>query len=81
MQGFEEIRLRARAQRELPDPRRAKALRQAAGISLNEMAAVVGVSQRAIVYWESGKRRPRAAQLERYVRVLHLLAAELRASP
>jgi DNA-binding transcriptional regulator YiaG len=81
MVELESLRLRARAQRELPDPRRAKALRHAAGVSLQELADAVGVSQRAIAYWESGKRRPRGPQLERYVEAINALASELGASP
>jgi transcriptional regulator with XRE-family HTH domain len=71
------LRARARAQRDLPDPTRAKALRRAAGVSLRELADVVGVTVRTLCYWEAGQRRPSGRQLERYAEALRALASEL----
>ena len=44
-------------------PRFAK-LRNKLGISAREMAQLLGVSQLSVYKWESGKARPRRAQLE-----------------
>jgi DNA-binding transcriptional regulator YiaG len=80
-QDLATLRARARAQRDLPDPRRAKALRRASGVSLREFAAVVGVTVRTLCYWEAGQRRPSGKQLERYAEVLRALASELGTPP
>jgi DNA-binding transcriptional regulator YiaG len=79
--NIEQLQRRARAQRDLPDPRQAKALRRASGVSLREFAAVVGVTVRTLCYWEAGQRRPSGKQLERYAEVLRALASELGTPP
>lgn len=75
------LRDRARAQRELPSPRNARSLRLASGVTIAELADVVGVSPRAICHWEAGARRPRGEAGERYAAALTILARELGASP
>ena len=42
---------------------RLRALRLSRGISQSALAAVVGVSTRAVKYWEHGQRTPNAASL------------------
>jgi DNA-binding transcriptional regulator YiaG len=75
------LRDRARAQRELPSPRNARAIRLASGVSIAELAGIVGVTPRAVVHWEAGARRPRGAGAERYAEALAVLARELGTSP
>lgn len=53
---------------------RAKAIRIAALISLDEMAASIGVAASTICKWEAGVNIPRAAVAIRYGRVLKELA-------
>ena len=44
-------------------PNRLQVLRLSRGISQSALAAAVGVSTRAVKYWEHGKRTPHAASL------------------
>jgi DNA-binding transcriptional regulator YiaG len=48
----------------------ARALRRAAGLSIGEVAHVVGVAPSTIYRWETARRRPRGDAARRY---LHLL--------
>jgi transcriptional regulator with XRE-family HTH domain len=68
---------RARARRQLPDPASARALRLASGVQLRELAEEVGVSRRSLWLWETGQRKPRGANLERYAEALGVIASEL----
>jgi DNA-binding transcriptional regulator YiaG len=61
---------RIQARRELPAPSVCRALRKAAGVSLDDVANVVGVSRQAVAYWETGARTPRGANLTAYLEVL-----------
>ena len=72
---------RARARRKLPDPVSARALRLASGVQLSELAGTVGVSRRSLWLWETGQRRPRGQNMERYAEALSVLARELGAAP
>lgn len=70
-----------RARRGLPPPPLRKALREAAGVSLAEIAAEVserlpgdaGVTKQAVALWERGLRNPRPAHLRIYAEILRLL--------
>jgi transcriptional regulator with XRE-family HTH domain len=46
-----------------------RALREAAGASLAEVAEAVGVTRQAVSMWELGQRSPRAHYLEAYLEV------------
>jgi DNA-binding transcriptional regulator YiaG len=81
MSELDELLLRARARRKLPDPTRAKTLRAAAGVTVKELAGVLGVSERSVQYWEAGDRRPRGRKLQEYSDTLAALEHELGASP
>ena len=61
------------ARRSLPAPAAQRALRLAAGATLQEIADAVGVTNQAVSLWEKGKRVPRGEKLRRYVEVLDLL--------
>lgn len=52
----------------------ARAIREAAGLSLAEVAEPVGVSRQAVLRWELGQRRPRGEPAFRYLDVLEELA-------
>jgi len=67
--------VRLAAVRSLADSGRARSIRRAAGISLQEVANVVGVRASTISRWESGQRVPRGDAALRYARLLHRLAA------
>lgn len=58
---------------------RAQELREAAGLSQGELAAVVGVSSAAYCRWESGERAPRGVAALRLGRFLRALESKLRA--
>jgi transcriptional regulator with XRE-family HTH domain len=47
-----------------------RALREAAGVSLSDVASVVGVTRQAVALWETGARTPCGANLDSYVAVL-----------
>lgn len=51
----------------------ARRIRQAAKVSLSEIAGEVGVSLNAVWKWENGKSRPSGEQALRYLRVLNTL--------
>jgi transcriptional regulator with XRE-family HTH domain len=40
-----------------------KRLREARGLSVTEVAKILGASRQAVYYWETGKRSPSAANL------------------
>jgi transcriptional regulator with XRE-family HTH domain len=64
---------RASTRRELPPPEVCRAWRRAAGATLAEVAAPVGVTPSAVGLWERGLRRPTGDHLRRYVAVLRVL--------
>jgi DNA-binding XRE family transcriptional regulator len=67
---IEEIRDRSRASLGLPEPAARRAIRKNAGVTVRELAAVVGVSRQAVNLWETGKRKPSGDYLTRYVEAL-----------
>ncbi|GKQ37194.1 helix-turn-helix transcriptional regulator [Streptomyces sp. A012304] len=69
----DEIRSRLRVHRDLPTPAQRRALREAAELSQQELADVVGVSKQAVSHWEAGIRTPRGPLLYRYAEALRAL--------
>jgi transcriptional regulator with XRE-family HTH domain len=69
----EELKQSVRTRQALPAPSARRALRQAAGVSLADVASVVGVSRQAVGLWEAGLRRPRGRNLDSYLHVLRAL--------
>jgi DNA-binding transcriptional regulator YiaG len=59
----------------LPDFRVRRALRVAAGLRQDELAAVLGVTRPSVSRWESGTREPRGELRRRYADVLKRLDA------
>jgi transcriptional regulator with XRE-family HTH domain len=74
MEATTTLREELAARRDLPPPAERRALREAAGISLETVAREIGVTRQAVGHWEAGDRRPRGANLRRYVEVLRILA-------
>jgi transcriptional regulator with XRE-family HTH domain len=70
MATLRELTARAQARRELPAPTTRRALRNAVGASLDDVASVVGVTRQAVSLWELGQRAPSATNLERYLEVI-----------
>jgi DNA-binding transcriptional regulator YiaG len=56
----------------LPPPKGRRALRLAAGVSIAEVAAVVGVSRQAVNAWERGSARPVGDHLPAYLELLEM---------
>lgn len=75
--SIDEILAQARARRELPEPRRRRALRQAAGVSQDAVAEMVGVCRPTITRWEGGGRTPRGEFAVRYLEALDRLRREV----
>jgi DNA-binding XRE family transcriptional regulator len=67
---IDELRGKARASLGLPEPAKRRAIRKNAGVTVCEMATVVGVSRQAINLWETGQRKPSGVFLTRYVEAL-----------
>jgi len=51
-------------------PAVARAVREAAGVSQQDVAAELGVHRVTIGRWESGRRRPTGEQLRRYAHLI-----------
>lgn len=52
-------------------------LRQAAKLSLRDVAEAIGVTHGAVSYWESGSRVPRGDVAERYAAFLRALRSQM----
>jgi DNA-binding transcriptional regulator YiaG len=72
----DEVLARIKLRRRLPPPSMRRQLREQAGVSQSDIAAVVGVSRECVSMWESGPRVPRGQNLERYLAFLERLARE-----
>ena len=57
----------------LPRPATARAVRLAAGLTVEQVAAELGVHRVTVERWERGERRPRRAVALRYVELLDQL--------
>jgi transcriptional regulator with XRE-family HTH domain len=78
---LDDVLAQAAAARELPTAAEARAIREAAGITQQQIGDVVGVDRATICRWESGKRRPRGANVRFYFAVLKRIVEEMRLSP
>jgi len=56
----------------------AAAIRESAGLSLHEIARVVGVSPSTVLRWERGDHRPRGVCAIRYAQILQQLTRPTR---
>ncbi|MEV8569675.1 helix-turn-helix domain-containing protein [Streptomyces sp. NPDC051322] len=65
----------AAAQDDLPDPGERKRLREAGGLSQDQVARALSVRRETITGWESGRTEPRPPKRAAYVRLLDGLAA------
>lgn len=66
-----------RARQELPPPAVRRTLREAAGLSREDIAREVGCSRQAVLHWESGRCSPRGPLLVAYVDVLKAIRERL----
>ncbi len=66
------LRQRAAMKRGLPPPTLRRALRQAAGLTLEDVARLVGCTPQAVDHWEAGRREPSGRFLAGYVEALQL---------
>ncbi|MDX3853206.1 helix-turn-helix transcriptional regulator [Streptomyces sp. AK02-01A] len=63
------------AQEALPDPEERKRLREASGLSQEQVARALSVRRETITGWESGRTDPRPPKRAAYIRLLEGLAA------
>jgi DNA-binding transcriptional regulator YiaG len=75
MTAFDELAEQVQARRSLPPPAKRRALREAAGASLADVARACGVTKQAVAFWESGEFAPAGANLIAYAKVLQLFRA------
>ncbi len=65
--------VRKQARVELPRPAERRALRKALGLTLHEVAELIGCSHVAVLHWEKGERTPQGENLTRYRELLDAL--------
>ncbi|MEU0374294.1 helix-turn-helix domain-containing protein [Streptomyces sp. NPDC006283] len=65
----------AAAQEDLPDPAERKRLREASGLSQDQIARALSVRRETVTSWEAGRTEPRPPKRAAYVRLLEGLAA------
>jgi DNA-binding transcriptional regulator YiaG len=70
---LEELAQRVRTRRDLPPPGVCRSIRQAAGVSLDDVARVLGVTRQCVSYWEAGRHAPRGRNRDQYVEVVRTL--------
>ena len=61
---------------DLPELHERLSLRAAAGLSVTQLGAIVGVSAASVRYWETGQREPRGLQRIAYAQALAALASD-----
>jgi len=70
---------KVRTRRRLPPPNVRRLIRQQAGVSLRDVAEVIGVTQPTVTRWELGLRSPeRGPHLDAYLALLDRLMSEVR---
>lgn len=74
MTMLEVLRERVNARRALPPPRVRRALRRAAGVSLEALAESLGVSRETVRLWELGAHEPYERNLTAYLEALEILS-------
>lgn len=70
---------RSRLRRGLPEARVRRMIREAAGLSQDDVARALGVARPTVTRWEGG-HLPRGAKLDEYARLLNDLTREAAAS-
>jgi len=59
---------------DLPEPAELRSLREAAGLSQQQLADALGVTRAAISHWETGTRSPRRGEMRhRYMSAVRVL--------
>jgi len=71
---FDRIDALVASRSSLPAPAERKRLRQAHGLTLDEVAAALNVRRATVSGWESGKTEPRPPERDAYARMLRQLA-------
>ena len=70
MTVLEEALAQAKARRDLPVPAAARRIREAAGLTQDQIGQAVGVDGATVSRWESGERHPRGPAARLYLAVL-----------
>lgn len=73
MSDLEFLRKRVEVARAVPPASVCRALREAAGVSQDDVAKAIGVSRATVGHWETGRRRPWPRHLESYMEALQVL--------
>lgn len=66
----EQLLEQLRSRRQLPPPAERRRIREAAGVSLRELAGAIGTSHMAVDRWEKGAAPRNPAHLRAYSRLL-----------
>jgi DNA-binding transcriptional regulator YiaG len=67
------LRIRMGARGQLPAPAERRAIREAAGLSQQDLADAIGTTRQAVSHWELGARTPRGSALRDYLEALQTL--------
>lgn len=62
---------------ELPPPAMRRHLREAAGLSQQDLADYLGVTRVSVGRWEAGERTPKGEHLRRYAESLRMMSREV----
>lgn len=69
----ERVRALLGAPVDLPEPAELRSLREAAGLSQQNLADAMGVTRAAVSHWETGTRSPRGELRYRYMSAISVL--------
>jgi DNA-binding transcriptional regulator YiaG len=78
---LDEALAQASAKRDLPAPTEARRVREAAGLTQQQIGDVIGVDRATVCRWESGVRSPRGPAARLYLTVLKRAAQEAEQLP
>jgi DNA-binding transcriptional regulator YiaG len=70
------LRRRGLLRQSLPEPPRCREIREAAGVTVEELAGVLRCSRFTLMNWEAGRRSASPRFRERYSEALALLASD-----
>lgn len=74
MSSIETLAARVRAKQALPGPAGRREIRNRAGVTLAEVAEIVGVTPQTVLNWEGGVFEPSRGHIAQYGELLRVLS-------